>query len=539
MRLNGREVAATQHAPVLIAGVQAGADDTRTAFEMMTWRGGEYVSQVWSRADLYDAVRRAAGAIARRTRPGDRVVVAPPPGLDFVAMFLGCLGSGRIAVPAQCPATARARDFLDRIVAMTDARLVLTTRDALEADVGDVDLVVPPRDNDAYIQFTSGSTQAPRGAVITHGALAANLAAIGEAWGLTSQDHGVFWLPPFHDMGLVGALLTPVAFGFPATLMHPASFLQRPQRWLDLIAARRATFSGAPNFAYDLCVDRIGDDAHFDLSSWRVAVNGAEPVSAATLRRFAARFGSSGFAPEAFAPGYGLAESVLFVSARRADARACSCADGAVSCGPPAPGVTVRIVEEATVTPLPEGEAGAVWVAGPSLARAYWGAPEATTTTFNARLPGDPRAYLRTGDLGFLRDGEIHITGRAKDVIIRAGRNVHAADIEHAIAQQRRDGGRTAAFACEGAREERLVIVHELAPDADATVARADIIDALGAAFDLVADHILLAPRGAVQVTTSGKTARAATRAAYIAGAIPAFIAPRKDDPCAPALTPS
>ena len=514
--------------PDLVGAVRAGADDHARAFEMVSWRGATQVSRTWARSELFAAVTRAAGAITRRTEAGDRVVVALPPGPPFAIAFLACLATGRIAVPALTPATARARAFLDRLVTVTDARLVLTDDAEIAGDDG-VRLYTPAPDSIAYIQFTSGSTQAPRGAVIAHGALAANLAAIGDAWRLGPDDRGVFWLPPFHDMGLVGALLTPVAFGFPATLMHPAAFLQRPVRWLELIASRRATFSGAPNFAYDLCVDRIDDEARaaLDLSSWRVAVNGAEPISAATLERFASAFAPCGFQRDAFAPGYGLAESVLFVTARRAERKNATTEAAPISCGAPGLGMSVRVVDESSGTALPDGEVGAIWVAGLSLASGYWQAPDATADIFGARLPDDDRTWLRTGDLGFLRDGELHVCGRVKDVIVRAGRKAHAADLEHAISSALGApvGRRTAVFACRPAdASERLVVMHEIGAGADERHARTAIIDALGVGFDLVPDAIVFARPGAVRVTSSGKIARAATRDAWLAGAIAPFL---------------
>jgi acyl-CoA synthetase (AMP-forming)/AMP-acid ligase II len=295
--------------------------------------------------------------------------------------------------------------------------------------------------------------------------------------------------------------------------MHPAAFLQRPARWLELIATRRATFSGAPNFAYDLCVARAAAAPGLDLSCWRVAVNGAEPVRPATLRAFAGKFAPCGFRAEALAPGYGLAESVLFVTARRAGSGAVPVHRGAASCGPPGPGVIVRIVDEARRATLPDGETGAIWVAGPSLASGYWQAPD--DDAFGARLAGERDAFLRTGDIGFLEGGELFVIGRARDIIVRAGRKAHAADIEHAIAA--RLTGRSAVFAA-GEYLERLVVVHELAPGISAAHARSAIVDALGADFDLIADDIALGPPGAVRLTTSGKIARAATRAAYLAG---------------------
>ncbi len=394
-----------------------GATCAAPAFEFVRWRGEEENVQTWSRDELLSVVRAEAALIAGRTVAGDRVVVAHPPGPAFVAAFLACLASGRIAVPAPAPMTAASRAAVERLAAATDATLVLTRGDSPAETPGAVAdaFVDAPHDEDiAYLQFTSGSTEAPRGAVITHGALRANIAAIGDAWGLTGDDHGVFWLPPFHDMGLVGAILAPLAFGVPSTLMHPAAFLQRPARWLELVSSRRATFSGGPNFAYDLATDRAprADTDDLDLSTWRVAVNGAEPVRRRTMRRFEERFAENGFRADAFAPGYGLAEAVLFVSARRADDPPVDLyadEDAPVDCGAPGLGADIKVVDEATGAAVAEGLAGAIWVTGASLAAGYSNAPDDSAAHFGGRLEGDARGWLRTGDIGFLRDGRLHV----------------------------------------------------------------------------------------------------------------------------------
>jgi acyl-CoA synthetase (AMP-forming)/AMP-acid ligase II len=516
----------------LVQALQANAAEP--AFAWASWRG-TLAREAWSRGDLHYAAMCAAGAIAAASDPGDRVVIALPPGLPFVATMLGCLGAGRIAVPAQTPATARARAALDGVARTAGARLVLTT-----PVCGPPRKLAAPAPGDiAYLQFTSGSTRAPRGAAISWGALHTNISAIASAWQLTAADRGVFWLPPHHDMGLVGALLTPLAVGFPATLMHPAAFLQRPLRWLELIAAERATFSGAPNFAYDLCVERTTpqERARLDLSSWRTAVNGAEPVSEKTLSRFADAFATAGFDPRALAPGYGLAESVLFVTACGADAPV-RVSRNVVSCGRPARGVTVRIVDEGHGCVVGDGATGAIWVAGPSLASGYWQDAAESAAAFGAHLPDDSRGYLRTGDLGWMEGGHLFVRGRAKDVIVVAGRKVHAVDLEHAIREELRDGRRSAAFAAMGedGGRERLVIVHECAPDTDLAAVRSAIVDALGRAFDLVPDRLVLTTAGAVRVTTSGKTARAATREAWRTGAIKEMTCPRS---IAPAPSPA
>jgi len=512
----------------IVAALLSERESDADAFEFVRWRGEEENAETWSRRDLRAIVRAEAARIAARTRRGDRVIVAHPPGPAFVAGFLACLLSGRIAVPAAAPTTAASRAAVERLATTTDATLVLTRGEspAEAPDIEDMGTQAPDDNAIAYLQFTSGSTQAPRGAVITHGALRANIAAIGDAWSLSGADRGVFWLPPFHDMGLVGAILAPLAFGAPSTLMHPAAFLQRPARWLHLMSSRRASFSGGPNFAYDLATDRAAraDTADLDLSSWRVAVNGAEPVRRRTLRRFAERFAGNGFRAEAFAPGYGLAESVLFVSARRADDPAVDLdADDAapVDCGVPGRGSAIRIVDEARGTPVPEGTEGAIWVTGASLAAGYWKAPDASAAHFGGRLDGDDRRWLRTGDVGFVRDGRLYISGRAKDVLIRGGRKVHAADIEAKIANVLGRRAACAAFAVsDGVGEEDIVVLVEHASaQSDADLHR--LRDAIAAAFDLTPDVIALCAPGAVRLTTSGKTARAATRDAWRAGALP------------------
>ncbi len=532
---------------VAAIGAGGGRISGETAFEFVRWRGETPVSHTWTRADLRAVVAAEAVQLAARTQPGDRVIVAHPPGPAFVAGFLACLASGRIAVPAAAPLTAASKAAVARLEDASGAALVLSGGERLAPDASadsgrDHTFDAPAQDDIAYLQFTSGSTQAPRGAVITHRALRANLAAIGDAWALGADDRGVFWLPPFHDMGLVGAILAPLAFGVPSTLMHPAAFLQRPARWLQLMSDRRATFSGGPNFAYDLVAERVAaaDLAGLDLSAWRVAVNGAEPVRRRTMRRFATALAlaPTGFRDGAFAPGYGLAESVLFVSARRTTETASPCAgddETPVDCGPPGHGVTVQIVDETTQRALPDGETGAIWVAGDSVAAGYWNAPDATAATFDARLPGDARAWLRTGDIGLLREGRLHVCGRAKDVLIRGGRKVHAADVEAVVAAALGRRVPAAAFALSGAaQEESIAVIVEYAPD-DADACFATLVDAIAAALDLTPDVIALCGPGAVRLTTSGKIARAATRDAWCADLLPVRAVWRR--PVSPAVS--
>jgi acyl-CoA synthetase (AMP-forming)/AMP-acid ligase II len=520
--MSTRDLASRAHC--VVAASLCGTGDP--AFEFVRWTGGTMESLVWSRQELAEAVGAQAARLGAHTRPRDRVIVAHPPGPAFVAAFLGCLASGRIAVPAPAPRGAASRAAVARLAAAADAALILSDGMAgppvyAPTEPAAFAPAAPEPDDVAYLQFTSGSTRAPRGAVITHRALRANIAAIGDAWRLTPEDRGVFWLPPFHDMGLVGALLAPIAWGVPSTLMHPGAFLQRPARWLELMSARRGTFSGGPDFAYEIAAARVDDAAPYDLSSWRVAVNGAEPVRRAAMQRFAEKFAPSGFRAEAFAPGYGLAEAVLFVSARRPDDPCALDGDGPADCGAPGSGIDVRIVDEASGAVQPDGAEGAIWVSGDTLAAGYWNDDEATRDAFGGRIAGDPRRWLRTGDVGALRQGRLFVTGRAKDVLIRGGRKLHAADIE---AEARRALGRrvsVAAFADADSRHgERIVLVVEHAADDPAAVF-AVLCEALGAHLDVAPDEIALCAPGAVRVTTSGKTARAATRDAWRAGLLP------------------
>ena len=260
----------------------------------------------------------------------------------------------------------------------------------------------------------------------------------------TPDSQGVIWLPPYHDMGLIGGILEGVYAGFPIALMAPLAFLQRPRRWLEAITRTRATISGGPNFAYDLCVDRIpsSERADLDLSSWRVAFNGSEPVRAETLRRFSAAFGPHGFRRTAFYPCYGLAEATLMVAGGRASqpplVRQLEDDRCAVGCGRTIDDQQVVIVEPTSRTPCATGQPGEIWVRGPSVAAGYWRQPALTDSVFKAHLsPPSAAAYLRTGDLGFVdADGEIFITGRLKAVLVVGGRKIQAEDIEAILTEE-------------------------------------------------------------------------------------------------------
>ncbi|MCA1621656.1 MAG: amino acid adenylation domain-containing protein, partial [Acidobacteria bacterium] len=423
------------------------------------------------------------------------------------------------------------------------------TTDELAAGEAVGERLTPAPDPDAlaYLQYTSGSTATPKGIMVSHGNLLHNSAYLDAGWRHTGESRVVSWLPHFHDMGLVYGIVQPLYKGFPAYLMPPAAFLQRPMLWLRAVSRFRATHSTAPNFAYDLCV-RKADAAEcegLDLSCWEVAVNGAEPIRRATLEQFTETFAPYGFRAEAFCPGYGLAEATLKVSAsRKGDApvycttqaaaleqhRVVPAEDGEaqtqtlVGCGRLAPELKIAVVDPEMMRPCAPGEVGEIWVAGPSVALGYWNRPEETEQTFGAYMGGGAEGpYLRTGDLGFVVEGELYLTGRLKDLIIIRGRNHYPQDVELTAEQSHPDlrPGCGAAFSVEVAGEERLVIVQEVRRQYRAErleevvgAIRRDVAEA----HELQVYAVVLVKPGGIHKTSSGKIQRHACRAGFLAG---------------------
>ncbi|SDH31195.1 amino acid adenylation domain-containing protein [Lentzea fradiae] len=478
---------------------------------------------------LADAVAETAASLAPAGR-GARVVLSLPPGIAYVTAFLGCLAAGVVAVPLQPrPGLRTAGAGLSGHPLAVDCGAVA----ALTAD-GLVELDTPrqPRhdrvEDVAFLQYTSGSTGTPKGVVVTHANLAHNLGAIRDGMSIGRDDHILGWLPPYHDMGLIGGVLEPLWAGVPGTLMPPQAFARRPLTWLEAIAEHRATVSGGPNFAFDMCVDRTTPEqrAALDLSCWQVAFTGSEPVRPATLRRFAEAFAPAGFRREALYPCYGLAESTLIVSGgRRGEGlrTARHPADDVelTGCGTVLGGQELKIADPETGAALPPGATGEVLVRGGSVTSGYWGRPDATEQAFT------PDGWLRTGDLGLVLDGELCVHGRRKDSVVIRGRNLFPEDVEEAVraADPVLRGTAAAAFGVDTDDGERLVVVVEIPTgrdDADETrtALAAAVRAAVTAATGVNPAAVAFARRGGLPRTTSGKVRRGATRAAYLGGAL-------------------
>ena len=529
----------------------------------------------WDYADLDRKARAIAADLQAELNLGDRALLLYPPGLDFLAAFFGCMYAGVVAVPAYLPRSDRALPRLRGIVADAGPRAVLTTDSQIAAadrwfaaipelagasrwatDVVEesraIAWVEPVVDSEtlAFLQYTSGSTAAAKGVMVTHGNLLSNSATIHRSFGSSRASRGVSWLPLHHDMGLIGGVLQALYCGGSTTLFSPVAFLQRPSRWLELISRTGATISGGPNFAYDLCARRITIEQKqgLDLSRWAVAFNGAEPIRADTIDRFVAAFADCGFRREAFLPCYGLAEATLIVSGgppnlppvvadldpraldRGEIAPAAGGADATarplVGSGRVADDHRVAIVDPDQLVARPEHQVGEIWVAGPSVARGYWNQPATTASTFEAQLADEPNSsphFLRTGDLGFVRDGQLFVTGRLKDLIIVRGRNIYPQDVEwtagHAHPSLAADAW--AAFAVDIGGEERLVLVGEVDRRAKAfDEATAAIRLAVAAEFDLDLHAITLLKPMTLPRTSSGKVRRREIRSQFLAGSL-------------------
>jgi acyl-CoA synthetase (AMP-forming)/AMP-acid ligase II len=539
------------------------------AYIFLNDRGGEEAALTYGELDA--AARALAARLTKLVQPGERALLVFPPGLEFLVAFFGCLIARVIAVPMMMP-RRNARDASSAILANCEPAIALTASAftlrqdllsrfqraglqwlAVDLDGGaadDIDLPLPDPQAVAFLQYTSGSTSDPKGVAVTHTNLIANLEMIRLSYGNTPRSTFVNWVPLYHDMGLILNALEPFYVGAPCVLMAPNGFMQRPLNWLRAIHHYKAEVTSSPNFGFDLCVARYRADQmqDVDLSSWKVASVGAEPVRAETLRKFIDVFAAHGFRPEAMFPAYGMAEATLLITGGRRGAghltRTVSAAalqahrvtppqDAAdaqpvVGCGRALQGEQIAIVDPETRARLLLDRVGEIWVDGPNIARLYWRNEEATATGLNAQIAGEDAAtrWLRTGDLGFLDEtGELFVTGRIKELIIIRGINHYPQDIEQTVQQLhpslRQNGG--AAFAVpDETGEETLVVVQEIErtdrnkidPGELTGLIREGITDQ----HELFARHIALIRPGTLPKTTSGKIQRGLARRLWLEG---------------------
>jgi acyl-CoA synthetase (AMP-forming)/AMP-acid ligase II len=525
----------------------ARAADERPLFTHQDHSASAEHTVTW--AEFVARVRVVAGELRRVAEPGERVAVLVGQDLNYPLAFFAALAAGLVAVPLMAPSSRGQRERLTGVLADCGARVWLTSSAAAARvrDAGDHDHLIPVDEvsgtgadpvpvgpeTPAYLQYTSGSTREPAGAVIPHRAIVAACWQGSRAYAVGEGTTCAGWIPFFHDMGLIQLLCLPVFAGGRSVFMAPAEFVHRPQRWLRQLHDYPAVFTAAPNFAFDLAADaaaEAGDD--LDLSGVRVALNGSEPIRPRTVERFQEVFGPRGFRREAHCPSYGLAEATVYVASAGpegprgavfdrealAQGRAVEVTGGQelVSVGRPV-GQRVRIVRDGLARP--DGEAGEIWLHGPNVATGYWGRGD--SAAFGATLDG-LRGWLRTGDLGVVHRGELYITGRIKDLIVVDGRNFHPQDIEAAAGEAhpavRRD--RVAAFGVTDANGEGAVVVAEWARDAEADgsvvkeVTRA-VLRAVSREHDLTLRSVRLVPSGGLPRTSSGKVARSAAKARY------------------------
>jgi acyl-CoA synthetase (AMP-forming)/AMP-acid ligase II len=564
---------------VEIAQLRASATPDELAYCFLI--DGEIEGPRLTYAQLDVNARDLATRLRDIAEPGDRALLLYEPGIDFIPAFLGCLYAQIVPVPAYPPRLDRLAQSwaaLTRLANDCTPRVGLTTADLaaslaqgmanqgaatiihwLATDQLDGERAAQWRQPDiesedvAFLQYTSGSTMAPRGVMVTHRNLLHNERMLGLATEHHGPGLGFCWLPLHHDLGLLGGVLQGLYHGAPVVLMSPLAMVQRPIRWLKAVSHYRADTSGGPNFAYEMCVERITEDQKqgLDLSNWSVAGVGAEPINPKTLERFAAAFEAYGFRPEAFYPSYGLAEATLFVAGRPKSARplvrnfdsaalqkgiaevaSLETADSPslVSCGQAWMEQELAIVNPESCARMGPSAIGEIWVHGPSVARGYWNRPDDSRRVFQATLAGEGgKTFLRTGDLGFILDGELFVTGRIKEVLIVRGRNYYPQDIEasaQACSPALRAGG-GAVFEVDQGEGARLVLVQELdrklGRSADLAKLVGDVRQTVAESFALQLHEVVFLEPGTLPRTTSGKIQRYACRQSYANGTLRAW----------------
>lgn len=536
----------------------------------------EIVSMTYGELDRQ--ARRIAASLQSRRAQGQRALLLYPPGLEYITAYFGCLYAGVIAVPAYPPRLNRPVPRIQGIVADSQAEFALTTTEIYEnleqrfeqtPDLkelhwlntqqlpDDLDMLWKEpeisADTLAFLQYTSGSTSQPKGVMVSHGNLLYNLEQIRRGFRIDdyvdSKVIGVSWLPTYHDMGLIGGILEPIYACKSIVLMSPLAFLQRPIRWLQAISKFQAVINGGPNFAYDICIEKVRPEQleTLDLSPWKVAFSGAEPIRIGTINQFAQKFGPCGFKMDAFYPCYGLAEATLIVSGGdgpgipktirlKRSAIEQGYAEPAdpgekdqltlVDCGQALLEEQIIIAHPENLTRCPDGMIGEIWVSGKNTTQGYWNRPEDSMRTFNAYLvEGQEGPFMRTGDLGFILNGSLYVTGRLKDMIIIRGTNHYPQDIEltaessHAACQV----GGGAAFSIEVNGDEQLVVIQEVTRQArkgDMGQVFKAIRSAISENHDLQVYAIVLIRPLSVPKTSSGKIQRHAARNAFLEGTL-------------------
>ena len=567
--------------------------DTSTLVDILRWRAahqadglayvfledGEEERERFTYAELDLKARTIAAHLQRMQCTGERALLLYPAGLEYVAAFLGCLYAGVIAVPAYPPRNNRSLQRIDAIVSDAEAKFTLThsqilsnikrkfaddpvladmtivaTDELSSSDTDQWEPVTVTPDTLAFLQYTSGSTGTPKGVMVSHRNLVHNEQQIKHAFGTSEDSVVVGWLPLYHDMGLIGNVLNPLYVGYPCYLMAPIAFLQKPLRWLQAISKYKATISGGPNFAYDLCVRKISPQERdeLDLSNWKLAFNGAEPVNSKTLERFTELFASTGFRQESFRPCYGLAEATLLAAseshgtvARLYDVKSQSLERNViepaaeseqekrtlVSCGRSINDQEIQIVHPETRIPCSEAQVGEIWIHGDNVANGYWRKDQETEYTFQARIDHPSNngssahkdvTYLRTGDLGFMKDGHLYVTGRLKDLIIIRGRNHYPQDIEITVEEshQALEKGACAAFSLEIDGTEKLAVAVEVKRVNLRTLNARKVIQAIRKAVsenhELQAHTVLLLKPRSIPKTSSGKIQRHACKLSFL-----------------------
>lgn len=546
----------------------------RLAFRFL--KDGEEEEECLSYGELDERARAMAALLQASAKRGDLVLLLFPAGLDFISAYFGCLYAGVIAIPLPPPHPARLEKTMSaalKIISDAQPAVALMNKDlfsgikaneSIRKQFEGVRLLVSDFDrlrdwsdrwnmpeitgsDLAFLQYTSGSTIAPKGVIVSHGNIMHNLALIEKAFGVSDESRSVIWLPPYHDMGLIGGILQPVYTGFSATLMPHLMFLQKPVRWLRAISRYKATVSGAPNFAYDLCVKKVKPEelVTLDLSHWEIAFDGAEKIYCETLNQFADHFHACGFERRSFAPCYGLAEGTLMVTGVARGAlpgqlsldksaleknkikvvqKARSEEQVLVGSGVNPSDQEILIVNPETLERCASNEVGEIWVKGESVAQGYWKNSQETEATFSGYTTEGQGPFLRTGDLGFLYEGELFVTGRIKNLLIIDGKNHYPQDIERTVEQAHKEvqPAGCAVFPLENAGIERVIVVAEVQRKltADPEEVREQIRNAVAEQHALKTFDIKLTLPGSIPKTTSGKIKHFLCREQYVSGSL-------------------